>query len=57
MALAETGRWAEAVARQREAIEAMRGTPAPRVRIALTGNLRRYERHQPCRVPWSADPI
>jgi len=56
MALAETGQWAEAAARQREAIEAFpRATAgAP---TALTDNLRRYERHEPCRVPWSTDPV
>jgi tetratricopeptide (TPR) repeat protein len=56
MALAETGQWAEAAARQRDAIEAFphgtTGTPT-----ALTDNLRRYERHEPCRVPWSTDPV
>ena len=56
MALAETGQWAEAAARQREAIEAF-----PRANgsasVSLTDNLRRYERHEPCRVPWSTDPI
>jgi hypothetical protein len=56
MALAETGQWAEAAARQRDAIEAFphgnAGTPT-----ALTDNLRRYERHEPCRVPWSTDPV
>ena len=56
MALAETGQWTEAVARQREAIElfqrATRGTSA-----ALSDGLRRYERHEPSRVPWSVDPL
>ncbi|HLG55254.1 MAG TPA: tetratricopeptide repeat protein [Vicinamibacterales bacterium] len=56
MALAETGRWVEAVARQREAIEAFPRANSD-TRSALTDNLRRYERHEPCRVPWSTDPI
>ncbi len=55
MALAETGRWSEAEARQREAIEMLeRGGGAA---TALSETLRRYERHQPSRVPWSFDPI
>ena len=56
MALAETGQWAEAAARQRDAIEASNSANRD-VRSALTDNLRRYERHEPCRVPWSTDPI
>jgi len=56
MALAETGQWDAAIARQREAIDAL-----ARINSAASGplveNLRRYERHQPCRVPWSSDPI
>jgi len=56
MALAETGRWAEAVERQRDAIEIFERTmrtPNP----ALSDGLRRYERRQPSRVPWSTDPL
>jgi tetratricopeptide (TPR) repeat protein len=56
MALAETGRWAEATARQREAIAALTGD-AGDARLAMTENLARYERREPCRVPWSVDPI
>jgi tetratricopeptide (TPR) repeat protein len=56
MALAETGQWAEAVARQREAVEAFqratRGESA-----ALTDGLRRYERREASRVPWSMEPL
>jgi tetratricopeptide (TPR) repeat protein len=55
MALAETGRWPEAVARQREAIEAFARTGG--ATTALMENLRRFERHQPSRVPWSFDPV
>jgi tetratricopeptide (TPR) repeat protein len=55
MALAEAGQWAEAAARQREAIGVFQGSPE--ARNALTDNLRRYERHEPCRVPWSTDPV
>jgi tetratricopeptide (TPR) repeat protein len=56
MALAETGQWTEAVARQREALDAFRratGTDSPR----LADTLRRFERRQPCRKPWSGDPL
>ena len=56
MALAETGQWTEAVARQREAIAAFRqASRAPSA--ALDDALRRYERREPSRVPWSADPL
>jgi tetratricopeptide (TPR) repeat protein len=55
MALAETGRFAEAIARQRQAI-AM-ATTARRLDIAtrLSENLRRYESAMPARVPWADD--
>ena len=46
----------KAAARQRDAIEAFNSANSD-VRSALTDNLRRYERHEPCRVPWRADPI
>ena len=55
MALAETGQWADAVARQQEAIEAFQRT-AHTTSPALNDTLRRYERHEPSRVPWSFDP-
>jgi tetratricopeptide (TPR) repeat protein len=56
MALAETGQWAEAVERQRDAIEIFQRTmraPNP----PLNDGLQRYERRQPSRVPWSTDPL
>ena len=55
MALAETGRWSEAEARQREAIEAF--GRAGGATTSLSETLRRYERRQPSRVPWSFDPV
>jgi tetratricopeptide (TPR) repeat protein len=56
MALAETGQWTEAVARQRDAIDAFQRSGRP-AGPALDDGLRRYEHHQPSRVPWSADPL
>jgi tetratricopeptide (TPR) repeat protein len=55
MALAETGRFADAIARQRQAI-AM-ATTARRLDIVtrLSENLRRYESATPARVPWADD--
>jgi len=56
MALAETGNWMDAVARQQEAIDmfqrATRSTSP-----SLNDGLRRYQRHQPSRVPWTSDPV
>ena len=55
MALAETGRFKEAIARQRQAIamatQAGRGDLADR----LAGNLHRYESGMPSRMPWADD--
>ena len=55
MALAENGRFAAAVARQRQAI-AM-ATQARRTDVAtrLSENLRRYESNMPARTPWADD--
>jgi tetratricopeptide (TPR) repeat protein len=55
MALAENGRFAEAVARQRQAI-AM-ATQARRADVAtrLSENLQRYESNMPARTPWADD--
>jgi tetratricopeptide (TPR) repeat protein len=56
MALAESGQWTEAVARQRDAIEAFQPT-ARGASTTMSDNLRRYERREPCRIPWSTDPL
>ena len=48
MALAETGRYGEAVALQREAIAAAPDELAQR----MAGNLALYEAGEPCRTPW-----
>ena len=54
MALAELGRFDDAVKWQRDAIAMYQGAP-PALVTRLTQNLRGYERRQPCRTPWSED--
>jgi tetratricopeptide (TPR) repeat protein len=56
MALAESGAFAEAIARQQEAIDD-HGRRMGRSNAAMTAILHRYERREPCRVPWVGDPI
>ena len=56
MALAETGQWPDAIARLQESIEAFQRA-AHSTSPALNDTLRRYERHQPSRVPWSGEPL
>jgi tetratricopeptide (TPR) repeat protein len=55
MALAERGQFTDAVALQRQLMEAsiQQGLDAVTRRMAV--NLLRYERGQPCRVPWTTD--
>lgn len=55
MALAEAGQFDQAVAVQRGVMDAARqaGFNAEAKRMAV--NLQRYERRQPCRVPWTTD--
>jgi len=55
MALAERGQFAEAVAIQRSLIEASIRSQLTGVTRHLTANLLRYERQQPCRMPWASD--
>jgi len=55
MALAEVGQFDEAVAVQRGVIDAARRAGLEREVRHMTANLQRYERRQPCRVPWSDD--
>jgi tetratricopeptide (TPR) repeat protein len=54
MALAELGRFDEAVKSQREAMAMSQQAP-PALRARLAENLRSYENRRPCRVPWAAD--
>jgi tetratricopeptide (TPR) repeat protein len=55
MALAERGQFAEAVAIQRSLIQASIRSELDGVTKRLTANLLRYERQQPCRMPWAND--
>ena len=55
MALAERGQFAEAVGIQRSLIEAAIRERLEPVAKRLTVNLLRYERRQPCRIPWASD--
>jgi len=55
MALAERGQFAEAVGIQRSLIEAAIRSGLEPVAKRLTANLLRYERQQPCRMPWATD--
>jgi tetratricopeptide (TPR) repeat protein len=55
MALAEVGRFDEAVAWQRRAIDAATGGNGEHPRPQLTANMRLYQNRQPCRVPWTDD--
>jgi len=55
MALAETGRFDEAVRWQLEALDMARRAGRPDAVPHLTANLRLYESRRPCRIPWTDD--
>jgi tetratricopeptide (TPR) repeat protein len=55
MTLAELGRFDEAVAWQRDALDTARKSGREDIARRLAENLVLYERHQPCRTPWTAD--
>jgi tetratricopeptide (TPR) repeat protein len=55
MALAEVGRFDEAIRWQREAIAAAAQSNRGDLEGRLAENLSRYERRLPCRVPWPED--
>jgi hypothetical protein len=57
MALAESGRYQEAVRVQRDALAGAAGAGLPAVERRIAENLRIYENHMPCRVPFSADEL
>ena len=52
MALAESGRFDEAVMFEKQVVE-FAGGGDPRLRAHLTERLHLYEQHRPCREPWS----
>jgi tetratricopeptide (TPR) repeat protein len=55
MALAETGKFTEAAAVQREAMAALRAQGRGDLAQRLTANLQRYESGVACRTPWPDD--
>jgi tetratricopeptide (TPR) repeat protein len=55
MALAENGQFADAVARQRQAIALATQSRRTDLAMRLSENLRRYESMMPSRVPWADD--
>jgi tetratricopeptide (TPR) repeat protein len=57
MALAESGRYQEAVAVQRDALTGASSAGLPNVVRRITENLRLYENRTPCRVPFSDDEL
>jgi tetratricopeptide (TPR) repeat protein len=57
MALAEVGRYREAVEVQREALTAATSAALPAVERHITHNLRLYESGRPCRTPFADDEL
>jgi tetratricopeptide (TPR) repeat protein len=57
MAFAESGQYEQAAAWQREAIAGAERGGRHDLAVAMTENLRLYERQKPCRVPWRDDPV
>jgi tetratricopeptide (TPR) repeat protein len=55
MALAERGQFADAIAVQRQVMEASKRSGLDAVTRRMAANLLRYERRQPCRIPWAND--
>jgi tetratricopeptide (TPR) repeat protein len=55
MALAETGKFVQAAATQREAMAALRAQGRADLAERLTSNLQRYEAGVACRMPWPDD--
>ena len=55
MALAETGRFGDAMARQRQAIAMATDARHADIATRLSANLRRYESNMPARTPWADD--
>ncbi len=57
MALAELGRYPEAIGIQRDLIAGGQKAGAGAVVRRLTDNLKLYERGEPCRTPWTDDEL
>lgn len=58
MALAETGRFDDAVRMQKQVVEFVAGGGDPRLHARTLDRLRIYEQHRPSREPWSdAEPM
>ena len=57
MALAEVGRYREAVEVQRQALTASTGAALPLVERHIAENLRLYESGKPCRTPFADDEL
>ena len=57
MALAEQAQFADAVAIQRDVLDAARQAGFAKEAARMAANLRRYERAQPCREPWAKDDV
>lgn len=56
MTLAELGQFEDAVAVQQKVLSAAMQENRQDLVQALTSNLQRYQRRQPCRVPWTVEP-
>lgn len=57
MALAESGRYREAISVQRDALTAATNTGPPSVENRISANLRLYESGKPCRTPFEEDEL
>ncbi len=58
MALAELGRFEQAIVYQSQALDAARGARRPDLISRLSANLERYRAGRPCRAPWPPnDPV
>jgi hypothetical protein len=57
MALAAQGRYQEAAAVQRDLISGVQKAGLTDLAQRLTGNLRLYERNEPCRTPWTDEQM
>lgn len=57
MMLAELGEFSQAASVQRSVIEGAQRLNLPQVVARLTVNLQRYERREPCRVPFTEDEL